>query len=146
MTITDATAVNNLVEGNFIGTDVTGKLPLGNEVDGVLITAGAASNSIGGTATGAHNTIAFNVNNGVDLVGVATTGNSILSNQIFSNGLLGIDLGDDGVTPNHATATAGPNNFQNFPVISSIATSSTGLLVGGTLNGVANTNFLVQLF
>ena len=49
VTITGATAINNLVQGNDIGTDITGKLPLGNEIDGVLITQGASSNSIGGT-------------------------------------------------------------------------------------------------
>ena len=146
MTITGATATNNLVQGNFIGTDITGRLPLGNEIDGVLITQGASSNSIGGTVTGAGNTIAFNLDNGVDVVGVTTTGNSILSNLIFGNGLLGIDLGDDGVTLNHATATPGPNNFQNFPVITSVVSSGTSPIIGGTLNSVANTSFLVQFY
>ena len=112
----------------------------------MLIDQGASNNTIGGTATGAANTIAFNVNNGVDVVGATTTGNSILSNQIFSNGLLGIDLGDDGVTLNHATATPGPNNFQNFPVLTSVVSSGTGPIIVGTLNSVANTSFLIQFF
>ena len=146
LTITGATATNNLVQGNFIGTDITGQLPLPNEIDGLLITQGASSNSIGGTATGAGNTIAFNNNNGVDMVGATTTGNAILSNLIFSNGLLGIDLGDDGVTQNHATATAGPNNFQNFPVITSLVSSGSHPVVAGTLNSPANASFLVQFF
>ena len=144
--ITAATSMNNLVEGNFIGTDVSGKLPLGNEIDGVLITQGAASNSIGGTATGAGNTIAFNVDNGVDVDGVTSLGNSILSNLIFGNGLLGIDLGDDGVTLNHATATPGPNDFQNFPVLSSVLSGGTSTIIGGTLNSVPSTNFLIQFY
>ena len=112
----------------------------------MLITQGASSNSIGGTVTGAGNTIAFNLDNGVDVVGATTTGNSILSNLIFGNGLLGIDLGDDGVTPDHATATAGPNDFQNFPVITSVVSSGTSPIIGGTLNSVANTSFLVQFY
>ena len=132
--------------GNLIGTDITGRLPLGNEIHGVLINQGASNNSIGGTATGAGNTIAFNLDNGVDVVGLATTGNSIVSNLIFNNGLLGIDLGDDGVTLNHATATAGPNRFQNFPVITSVVSSGTSPIIGGTLNSVANTSFLVQFY
>ena len=82
---------------------------------------------------GRANTIAFNLDNGVGVVGSTTTGNSILSNLIFGNGLLGIDLGDDGVTLNHATATTGPNNFQNFPVISSVVSSGASPIVGGTL-------------
>ena len=146
VTITGATAINNVVQGNDIGTDITGTLPLGNELDGVLITQAASSNSIGGTATAAGNTIAFNVDNGVDVVGVTTTGNAILSNLIFGNGLLGIDLGDDGVTLNHATATAGPNNFQNFPVITSVVSSGSSPIIGGTLSSVANTSFLIQFY
>ena len=31
-----STATGNLVEGNYIGTDVTGTLPLGNEIDGII--------------------------------------------------------------------------------------------------------------
>ena len=64
--------------------------PLGNEIDGVIVSNNASSNTIGGTAAGAGNTIAFNVLAGVS-VG-SGTGNSILSNSIFSNGKLGIDL------------------------------------------------------
>ena len=111
----------------------------------MLITQGASNNSVGGTVSGAGNTIAFNLDNGVD-GRVTATGNSILSNLIFGNGLLGIDLGDDGVTLNHAMATAGPNNFQNFPVVTSIVSSGTSTNIGGTLNSVANTSFLIQFF
>jgi len=80
--ISGIAATNNVVQGNLIGTDSSGRLPLGNEIDGVLITQAASSNSIGGTVTGAANTIGFNLHNGVDVVGVMTTGNAILSNLI----------------------------------------------------------------
>ena len=41
-----------MVEGNYIGTDASGNTPLGNGIDGVLITGGAHGNTIGGlTAT-----------------------------------------------------------------------------------------------
>ena len=38
----------NVVAGNFIGTDSTGKVALGNGGTGVLIDGGAAMNTIGG--------------------------------------------------------------------------------------------------
>ena len=62
------------------------------------------SNTIGGTVEGAGNVIAFNEQAGVAVVdnfNGPTTGVEILSNSIFANQGLGIDLGDDGVTPNH---------------------------------------------
>ena len=62
-------------------------------------------NEIGGLAAGQGNTIAFNGGNGVtvgstDYYNYETVGNAILSNSIYSNTGLGIDLGDNGVTLN----------------------------------------------
>ena len=85
------------MQGNLIGTDITGKAPLGDEVNGVIVSNNASSNTIGGTAAGAGNTIAFNILAGVSVE--SGTGNSILTNSIFSNGKLGIDL----VTPSHSS-------------------------------------------
>ena len=45
---------NNIVQGNYIGTDVTGTLNRGNRIgDGVQIQGNSTNNQIGGTATGA---------------------------------------------------------------------------------------------
>jgi hypothetical protein len=78
--------------------------------------------------------------------------NSILSNSIFSNTALGIDLGSvhhqpDGITPNDAgDPDTGPNNFQNFPVLT-CATSANGQTnIQGTLNSLANTSFRIEFF
>ena len=100
-------ATGNLVLGNSIGTDRAGVVPVRNAIDGVLITAGASNNSIGGIAPGAGNAIAYNVGNGVNVL--SGTGNAILTNKIYGNNLLGIDLAGDGVTPNHPNGGAGPN-------------------------------------
>ncbi|HEX7618197.1 MAG TPA: hypothetical protein VF480_05700, partial [Verrucomicrobiae bacterium] len=62
---------NNVVQGNFIGTDVTGNQPLGNVNDGVLI-GGALSTLIGGTNSGDGNVISANGGNGVDVQSGAT--------------------------------------------------------------------------
>ena len=136
------TVTNNLVQGNFIGTDVNGDLALGNNLAGVSI-AGAANNTIGGTAAGAGNTIAFN---GGDGVFVETgTGNTVLGNSIFSNTGLGIDLGADGVTANDAgDGDTGPNNLQNFPLVT-FATSGS-IIIQGTLNSAASTQFRLEFF
>jgi CSLREA domain-containing protein len=138
-----AAATGNKVQGNFIGTDVTGTGDLGNLIDGVAISNGANNNAIGGTATAAGNIIAFN---GGDGVFVETgTGNAILGNSIFSNDGLGIDLGSDGITPNDAgDGDAGANGLQNFPVVTSAVAGSTTVEV--TLNSTPNTIFRLELF
>jgi len=134
-------ATGTLVQGNFIGTDVTGTIALGNS-DGVVI-ADAYQNTIGGTAPGAGNIIAFNA--GVRVL--AGTGNGILSNSIFSNAGLGIELGIfDLVTPNDVgDADGGPNNLQNFPVLTS-ATGGSSTTIAGVLDTVANTLVRVEFF
>jgi hypothetical protein len=49
----------NLVQGNLIGTDLTGSEDLGNASDGVSITD-SPNNTIGGTSAGARNIISGN--------------------------------------------------------------------------------------
>src|SRR5262249_42117175 len=77
--IDGAASTNNLVAGNYIGTDVTGTHALANTTDGVLIEGGAASNTVG--AVGSGNIISGNGANGVRLSG-AGTGNVIEANFI----------------------------------------------------------------
>ncbi|MDA2929353.1 right-handed parallel beta-helix repeat-containing protein [Acidobacteria bacterium AH-259-O06] len=142
-------ATGNQVQGNFIGTQADGTNPLGNTSHGVFITVSVDNNIIGGTANDAGNTIAFNRGDGVFVR--SGTGNAILSNSIFSNAGLGIDLGDpvdlrpDGVTNNDAgDGDTGPNNLQNFPVLTS-ATADTSI-IEGTLNSTPNTTFTLDFF
>src|SRR5947209_395709 len=47
----------NLVQANFIGTDVTGKVNLGNSKDGVLIDNSASFNTIGGSVSADGNVV-----------------------------------------------------------------------------------------
>lgn len=139
---------NNQLHGNFIGTDISGTQPLGNSGNGVKIEAAAVTNRIGGTSADQGNTIAFNAGNGVLVFASSSaTGNSIRRNSIFSNGALGIDLGGDGVTPNDpGDSDPGPNNMQNFPVITSVTTNGTQTTITGTLNSTPNTTFSVNFY
>ena len=111
---------------NAIGTDAAGVLKRGNLEGGVSLAS--SSNTIGGTASGASNVIEYNgsgrVGAGVQLVGKVDH-NTILSNFIYGNAGLGINLGS-GPTPNHAPGTPGPNDYQNYPVISLAENDGTG--------------------
>ncbi|MBI3949375.1 MAG: HYR domain-containing protein [Acidobacteria bacterium] len=141
--IVTAGATGNLVQGNFIGTDVTGTAAVGNSSNGVHI--GASSNTIGGTESGAGNTIAFNGGPGVLVF--ASTGNAILFNSIFSNTGLGIDLFPFGVTPNDSgDGDTGANNLQNFPVLTSAISCGGTTTIQGMLNSTANTTFRLEFF
>ena len=70
---------HNRVEGNYIGTDVTGTIELGNTNQGILIRNGVqASNTIGGTTALARNVIGGNTDYGVWLTGAAATANNLV--------------------------------------------------------------------
>jgi uncharacterized repeat protein (TIGR01451 family) len=132
---------------------------------------------IGGPDPGAGNVIAFNAYSGVDIrnstlpnaTDGSIEGNSIFSNavngidistasardphypitrnSIYSNGHLGIDLGDDGITPNDSRGhIVGPNHFQNFPLITSVLVSGTATDVSGTLQSTPNSSFRIEFF
>jgi len=137
----------NLLEGNLIGTDPTGTTPLPNSGEGVVILDGASQNRIGGTDIGAGNTIAFNGWTGVALSAEAGEGNSVLSNSIFANGGLGIDLGDDGVTKSDMfDSDVGPNGLQNFPIITAITRHGTSLVIHGRVATTPRTYLRLEFF
>jgi CSLREA domain-containing protein len=92
--ISGSAAINNLIQGNSIGTEVDGVSPLGNGGFGVIIgeidkgaqEGYANNNTIGGTAAGEGNVIAYNTGDGVQVDGISATGNTISGNSIHSNG------------------------------------------------------------
>src|SRR5262249_52509275 len=81
-------------------------------------------------------------------------GHTILSNRFFRNGRpngLGIDIANcpgcpSAVTPNDAgDADTGPNDRQNFPVLTTVEDQGPDTHVVGTLNSAANADFTRQL-
>jgi CSLREA domain-containing protein len=175
----------NRVEGNFIGTDPSGTSAEGNEIGvhssvadgitlggtspparnlisgndlwGVWLEGGATGNTIEGNLIGTDKD-AGSLGNGDVGVNLSSSGNGnrILSNSIFFNGGLGIDLGFDGVTPNDGDkpltpepdpdSDTGPNDLQNFPVISSAVTSHGLTTITGALNSTPKKSFTLQFF
>lgn len=132
----------NLIQANLIGTDVSGTVPLGNQGDGVQL--GDPGQTVGGDGNG--NVIAFNGGGGVVVPMPFTV--PILSNAIFSNGGLGIDIGDDGPTPNDP-CDVDQEQFEgppNLPVLTAVTSSSSGTTITGQLNSVPDMSFLLQFF
>jgi hypothetical protein len=137
-------ATPTVVQGNYIGTDISGLLPLGNGGHGVLLTSFSAM--VGDPSLpGSGNLIAHNTLDGVAVKDFS--GSAISRNSIYSNGGLGIDLGDDGVTANDAgDSDTGPNDFQNFPVLTSAITNGATTTIQGTLNSLASQQYTIQFF
>jgi hypothetical protein len=141
----------NEVQGNLIGTAKDGTSDLGNDFLGVAV-RGADDNFIGDFSRSGANTIAFNGSDGVFVGTVSGIGNRVLSNSIFSNGGLGIDL--QGGTENAAGATAndtgdrdvGANGLQNKPVITSAKTVRGVTTIQAKLNSTPTDPYFVQFF
>ncbi len=149
----------NVVEGNYIGTDVTGTTtfdansnPLGNGYDGVEIDYGATGNTVGGTSAGARNIISGNGNDGVELDQAGTSGNFVLGNYI-GTGYTGTTAVDATAT-RWATAPASRSTAapaatpsaarRRGPATSSAATSANGVDISdsGTTGNVVEGNYI----
>ena len=115
----EATTLNNDIIGNYIGVLDDGTTARPNGTHGIQIHVGSTGNRIGGTAATEANVIVDNSSGGVVLTADAGADNSILRNSIHSNGGLGIDLANDGVTANN-----GADVWLDHPTIT--AASETG--------------------
>jgi hypothetical protein len=109
-------ADNNIIQGNYIGTNAAGTAALANDAGIFLDTA--AGTQIGGSAAGAGNLISGNTDAGVDIFGAGSTGNTIAGNKIGTN----------------AAGTAALLN--NIGV--EIRSGASANMVGGTIAGARN--------
>jgi hypothetical protein len=131
--------------GNLIGTDASGTLPIGNGGAGVHILD--LGHIVGGLGAGEGNVIAFNAGPGVSLTGIGFA--RILSNSIFLNGGLGIDIEPAGVNPNDPCDADSVDVFsrlQNYPDLTSAVITGGGVRIQGSLNSTPNMTFLLQFF
>lgn len=130
----------NRVQGNYLGVAANGTTPLGNRF-GVRITG--SNNKVGGLESGVPNLIANSAEQGV-IVWMGSN-NAILRNSIFNNSM-GIDLGNNGVTPNdYQDADTGPNGLQNAPELTSIETAS-GYTVYGKLHSAPSRAYRLEFY
>ncbi len=150
-------AVGNIVSGNYIGVGMNGTTAVANRDNGVQISNLATNNTVGGTGVTAGscdmgcNIIANNGDTasssaraGIYVDNTARGGNAIRENSIFNNTGIGIDLDTVGSTANDAMdPDLGPNDVQNFPVVTSALTNRT---ITATLNSTPNTNFAIDFF
>lgn len=128
---------DNLIQGNLIGIGASGS-PLPNERSGILIET-SYQNLIGGATPDLGNVIAFNNRYGI-LVGLnfhdtATQDNVILSNSIFANKKLGIELTEIKNQP-----------LPHAPEITSAHVKNGLMKIKGSLQGAPRTSYNIQFF
>jgi hypothetical protein len=115
-------ASTNQVLNNLVGRNPANTAARPNGT-GVLLIGTASRNAIG-NETGGGNLIASNTGAGIavdDRPSGVPVGNDLVGNSIHSNGGLGIDLGDDGHTPNDdSDADTGPHALANAPAITAV--------------------------
>jgi hypothetical protein len=137
---------NNLVIGNFIGPDLTGMKPLGNENIGVVLAWGATNNRVGGETSGERNVISDNGNVGISIANPGTTSNTVAGNHIgtdltgirpLGNRGSGVDLNDGA---QHNVIGGGSSSARNL--ISGNAGSGVGIGDSGTMWNVITGNYI----
>lgn len=88
----DSSPSDNVIQGNYIGVDLTGNAPLNNGHSGIFM-QDATNILIGGTISGAGNVISANGSNGITVV--LSTGTTIQGNRIGPNAAGTQAFGDD---------------------------------------------------
>ena len=141
VSLTSSGTMDTFIGENYIGTNESGEV-LGNGGAGVHIANRSYNNFV------EVNTIANNTSDGVTVTSTASgVGNTIWENSMHSNGGLGIDLGDDGVTANDTGDTdSGPNFLQNYPANITFATRGDVASVRFTLDVTANRRYIVDFY
>jgi len=119
----------NFIQGNLIGTDVSGTKSLGN---GTGIAAAVANTLIGGTIPGARNVISGNTGDGVTLGGAGSLlqgnfiGTDMSGTAALGNGGSGVVAGSGalvgGITPEARNVISGNGGFGNI----SLGSNSSG--------------------
>jgi len=148
----------NSIEANVIGLDATGTEFIPNQ-HGISINTAVNTKIIKNKIAGNQYygiVIADNFFQESDIYH-SSVGTLISENSIYNNGLIGINLNLDDVTPNDSIyneATGkydydydlGPNNLQNYPVIDSLNYTSSSVYIKGHLYSQADSSYTLEFF
>jgi hypothetical protein len=129
-----------VIQGNIIGTDVTGTLALPNQT-GVSI-AGRL-NTIGGIGPGAGNLISGNSQAGIAITGSSTSNNVIQGNKVGTEitgahalgNLVGIQIGAEVGANTIGGVVSGAGNIISGNQLDGIAIAANGTVVAGNFIG-----------
>jgi hypothetical protein len=127
---------NNLIQGNFIGTDKNGTIKLGNSLYGVQIIS-SSDNTVGGTVAGARNIISGNGSEGIALEDSGTTRTIVQGNLIGTDvtGTKALGNGGDGIGIGFTAGTMNPSSLGN--TIGGTTAAAGNIISGNQANGIA---------
>jgi hypothetical protein len=167
--ITGGESSGQRILGNYIGLSTNGTVAIGNVSDGIGILS-TPNTLIGDGSSAGRNIIASNGSNGIIVAGGASTGNringntigfvgfgntasgvavssatdtAIIGNSIYANGILGIDLDNNG---SPGGPHAGANHLQNYPDVYAAKTIGSTTRIGGQFNGTPSTGFQLDFY
>lgn len=109
----------NAIQGNIIGLDASGTVPVGNLGNGISMEFGVFNNKIGGTSFYEGNLISGNLKDGMQLI--AADYNQVLGNYIGTDafGEFGIGNGGNGIRLiNSFSNQIGGSGFNDYNVVS----------------------------
>jgi subtilisin-like proprotein convertase family protein len=120
----------NTVQGNYVGTDVTGSTDIANS-NGIDIGYGAALNTVGGTTAGAGNLLSGNSNHGLSIgEGFASNSNTVQGNYVGTTASGAGTLGNNGhgihVFSGSSLNVIGPGNVVSSNVLHGIKLENVG--------------------
>jgi len=121
------------ISGNFIGTDRSGTVSLGNQGAGITLIGQTTRLTPGYPhQTITNNVIKFNGGEGVVVELSGNTGDWISRNSIYANGGAGIDVG--------------ANDLQLIPNLDSVTQSGANVIFRGSMSGASNATFTLEFF
>ena len=129
--LTGTATINNVIEGDLIGTNAAGTAAIPN-VDGVVIVAGAMETEIGGVSAGEGDVISGNTAEGISISGTADVGSLIQGDDIGtdSSGISPLGNGDCGIVIGNSDNQVGGSSPGSGNVIGS--NTNAGVSISGT--------------
>ena len=146
----DSGTNNNVVLGNYIGLNATGKAAIPNIYQGIEVFGGAQGNVFGGTVTGARNIVSGNGFDGIAILEPGSTGNLIQGNYIgltaagtakLANGGAGVVLASSAASNTVGSATSGGGrNIISGNLYQGVVISGTGTNLNNVVGNIIGLN------
>lgn len=144
--ITIDNSSDNIIQGNFIGTDPSGTMALGNQTRGVFVTGNSDDNLIGGSQPAARNLISGNLERGIFILGDGM--DNLIQGNLIGTDITGtLPLGNDtgiNIQPSSLRTLVGGSQAGEGNVISGNTSSGVSIVgfVGATMDNLVQGNLI----